>query len=109
MKIKDIRSGMQNEKSPFQRTRIFGAPCWTRWAACGLTVRLTVAVPGVRLADSVAALHTDRGHCDSLRAALWAVARLHGACGRTSLPSFDSAPSGSRVAPYLLRYAQPVK
>ena len=30
--------------------------------ACGLTVRLTVAVPGVRLADDAATLHTDRGH-----------------------------------------------
>ena len=71
-------------------------------------VRLTVAVPGVRLADGASALHADRCHCDSLRAALWAVARLHGACGRTSLPSLDSAPGGGRVAPYLLRYAQSV-
>ena len=29
--IKEIRSGMQNEKSPFQRTRIFESPqqIWT--------------------------------------------------------------------------------
>ena len=50
-------------------------------------VHLTVAVPGVRLAGSAAALHTDRCH---------------------SLPSLDSAPGGGRVAPYLLRYAQSV-
>ena len=55
---------------------------------CGLTVRLTVAVPGVRLGGGAPALHTDRCH---------------------SLPSLESATGGGRVAPYLLRYAQSVK
>ena len=31
--------------------------------------------------------------CDSLNAALWAVARLHGACGRTGIvPFFEYLP-----------------
>ena len=51
-------------------------------------VRLTVAVPGVRLGGNAPALHTDRCH---------------------SLPSLDSATGGGRVAPYLLRYAQSAK
>ena len=51
-------------------------------------VRLSVAVPCVRLGDGAPALHTDRGH---------------------SLSSLDSATGGGRVAPYLLRYAQSVK
>ena len=52
------------------------------------TVRLTVAIPCVRLGDGAPALHTDRGH---------------------SLPSLPPATGGGRVAPYLLRYAQSVK
>ena len=51
-----------------------------------------VGVPGVLLADGAAASFTDPCHSDSPSAALRAVARLHGACGRTSLTSLDSAP-----------------
>ena len=55
--------------------------------------RSPVAVPGALLADGAAASLTDRGHSDSPRAALRAVARLHGACGRTSLRSLHLPPA----------------
>ncbi len=45
---------------------------------CGIFGYAPVAVPGVRLADGAAALHTDRGH---------------------SLGSLDSATGGGRLAP----------
>jgi len=48
-----------------------------------------VAVPGIFVGDSAPSSSADRCHYDSLRAALWAVARLHGACGRTSLRSLE--------------------
>ena len=48
--------------------------------------RRTVAVPGVRLADGAAALHTDRGH--SLRSLLPPQAAL------PSLPRNDTVGSG---------------
>ena len=65
-----------------------GSPCWTRGATCGLTVRLTVAVPGVRLGGGAPALHTDR--CQLAQVA-------------------SSATSSAPIAPYLLRYAQSAK
>ena len=48
---------------------------------------IPVAVPDICLRRRRSLASVDRCHSDSLRAALWAVARLHGACGRTSLRS----------------------
>ena len=55
--------------------------------------RFPVAVPGIFVADGAASSSADRCHYDSPRAALRAVARLHGACGRTSLRSLLPPPA----------------
>ena len=58
-----------------------GSFCLYKVAACGSLFRSPPAVPGVRLADGAAALHTDRCH---------------------SLGSLDSATGGGRLAPQIL-------
>ena len=51
VRAEDIRRGPQQDKTPAAKTHCI--------CAAGA---VPVAVPGVRLADGAAALHTDRGH-----------------------------------------------
>ena len=65
---------------------------------------IPVAVPDICLRRRRSLASVDRGHSDSPRAALWAVARLHGACGRTSLRSLHLPLGSAPIAPQLLSY-----
>jgi len=52
------------------------------FAAGKMQTNLLLRCPAAASPDKAGSRLADRCHCDSLRAALWAVARLHSACGR---------------------------